>query len=253
MRFFWVLLCVLAMQTARAQNPDMANEAGQKVFKEYRNSYFPFRTKTEVLNLKSAFLGDSLKGSFSLYNFGGRALNLSGAFTSQPGVSLSFMPEKVGHNAFTRLTVGVDTQGAALGFTREKFSVFDADSSLIFTIPLQYTLEKRPMLSAGVVPHLTLSKLTHDFKVMKKGTRKQVNIRLTNTGNALLRIEKLESNCNCLQYKMVPQALKAGQSVVLTVTFNATNRMGYERKTLALFTNDPEQPTKVLTFEAHVK
>ena len=109
------------------------------------------------------------------------------------------------------------------------------------------------MLSAGAVPHLTLSKLTHDFKVMKKGTRQQVNIRLTNTGNALLRIEKLESNCNCLQYKMVPQALKAGQSVVLTVTFNATNRMGYERKTLALFTNDPEQPTKVLTFEAHVK
>lgn len=247
------MLCVLATQTARSQNPDMANEAGQKVFKEYRNSYFPFRTKTEVLNLKSAFLGDSLKGSFSLYNFGGRELNLAGAFTTQSGVNVNFKPEKVKHNAFTRLTVNLDTQGAAPGFTRENFSVFDADSSLLFTIPLQYTLEKRPILPAGAVPHLTLSKLMHDFKVMKKGTRQQVNIRLTNTGNARLQIEKLESNCNCLQYKMVPKSLKAGQSVVLTVTFNATNRMGYERKTLALFTNDPKQPTKVITFEAHVK
>lgn len=229
-------------------------EAEEDVFKEYRNEYFPFRTKTEILNLKSVFLGDPLQGSFSLYNFGGQELELAGAYTSQPGVRVSFGPEKVGHNAFTRLTVHMETKEAALGFTRERFSVFTSDSSLLFTIPLQYTLENRPMgMSTRAVPHLTLSKLTHDFKVMEKGTREQVDIRLTNTGNAPLWIEKLESNCTCLEYEMVPQELEAGQSVVLSVTFNATNRKGYERKTLALFTNDPDQPTKVITFKAHVK
>ena len=229
-------------------------EAEEDVFKEYRNFYFPFRTKTEILNLKSAFLGDPLQGSFSLYNFGGKELDLAGSFTSQPGLRVSFGPEKVRHNSFTRLTVHMETKEATLGFTREKFSVFLADSSLLFTIPLQYTLESRPThLSAGAVPHLTLSKLTHDFKVMEQGSREQVDIRLTNTGNAPLWIEKLESNCNCLEYEMVPQELEAGQSVVLTVAFNAANRMGYERKTLALFTNDPDQPTKVITFKAHVK
>jgi len=229
-------------------------EAEEDVFKEYRHDYFPFRSKSEILNMKSAFKGQSIKSSFSLYNFGGKEEELTGAYTDEPGVKVSFGPEKVSHHAFTRITVALETRDKALGFTRENFSVFRADSSLLFSIPLQYTLEQMPSDDiTEAVPHLTVSKLTHDFKVMEVGEVEQIDIRLTNTGHAPLYIEKLESNCDCLAFEMDSKELSSGQSTSLRVTFNATGRMGYERKTLALFTNDPDQPTRVLTFKAHVK
>ena len=229
-------------------------EAEQDVFKEYLHEFYPFRSRSMVMNLKAAFQGDEMNGSFSLFNFGGQELDLSGAYVNQENVTLSFGPEKIGHNAFTRLSIELNTQDEALGFTRENLSVYTADSSLLFTMPLQYTLEKRPESSlVGQVPHLTVSKLTHDFKVVEKGTQEQVDIRLTNTGHAPLLIEKLEANCDCLAFELGQKELTTGQSVILKVTFDARERMGYERKTLALFTNDPDQPTRVITFKAHVK
>ncbi len=229
-------------------------EAEHDVFEEYLHEFYPFRSKSMVLNMKSTFKGQSLKASFSLFNFGGEALDLAGAYTNKENVSLAFGPEQIGHNAFTRLSINLQTKDEALGFTRENLSVFAADSSLLFTIPLQFTLENQPVTAAGdEVPHLTLSKLTHDFKVMEQGTMERVDIRLTNTGHAPLLIEKLEANCDCLKYEINQKELSTGESALLTVTFNAKARMGYERKTLALFTNDPDQPTRVITFKAHVK
>lgn len=229
-------------------------EAEQDVFKEYLHEFYPFRSRSMVMNMKAAFKGDMMQGSFSLFNFGGQELDLTGAYTNKENVAVIFGPEKISHNAFTRLSISLNTSDEALGFTRDNLSVYAADSSLLFTMPLQYTLEKRPVNGqVGEAPHLTVSKLTHDFKVVEKGTLEQVDIRITNTGHAPLLIEKLEANCDCLEFELDQKKLITGQSAILKVTFNARERMGYERKTLALFTNDPDQPTRVITFKAHVK
>lgn len=228
-------------------------EAETDVFKTYRNVFYPFRTTSEVLNLKAGFAGEELSRQFSLYNFGGKDLDLTAAYTSDPQVSVTFEPAQVRHNAFTRLTVRANsTATSRLGFTRKRLQIFKADSSLLATIPLQYTLERRPESSNGG-PHLTLSMLSHDFKVMSTGEQEAVEIILTNTGHSPLLIEQIESNCDCLEHELGTNELATGESTQLTVRFNATGRQGYERKTLAIFSNDPDQPTRVLTFRAHVK
>ena len=229
-------------------------EAEEDIFRAYRNEFYPFRMQEQVMNLHAAFRGDTLTRQFNLYNFGGENLDLEGVYTNYPGLSIVFEPVKVLHNRFTRATVTLATDAETeIGFTRTPLAIYSADSSLLATVPLQFTLENRPSTHNGLVPHLALSKLTHDFKVLEPGDLESVQITLTNTGSERLVIEKLEANCDCLSYELDQSELGRGESAQLRVSYNAKGRLGYERKTLALFTNDPDQPTRVLTFKAHVK
>jgi len=88
---------------------------------------------------------------------------------------------------------------------------------------------------------------------MAPNTKKSVNITLSNRGNEPLELLKIESNCSCLLYDVKRAAIAPGESVEMQVTFDATDRLGFERKTLAIFSNDPRKPTAVITFRAHVK
>lgn len=230
-------------------------EAEEDVFRAYRNDFYPFRSTHQVFNLKSGFRGDELSGRFNLYNFGGTTLNMKNMLTSIPGINVSFEPEEIPHNSFSRVTISLQSNNEhPLGFTRAKLNLMDSDSALVATLPVQFTLEQAPQYGQhSEVPHLVLSKLTHDFKVMEVGDYESVNITISNTGSGPLKIEALEANCDCLEYELDSMEIAQGASASLKVSFNAANRLGYERKTLALFTNDPDQPTRVLTFKAHVK
>ncbi len=230
-------------------------EAEEDVFRAYRNDFFPFRSTSQVFNLKSGFRGQELTAKFSLYNFGGKKLDMQDVRTSMPGLTVSFEPEEVPHNSFSRVTISLKSdESQALGFTRDRLKLLGADSSVIAILPVQFTLEPTPAYGQhSQAPHLAVSKLTHDFRVMKEGDYESVNITISNTGSGPLKIEGLEANCDCLEYELGNMELAQGTSASLKVSFNAKNRQGYERKTLALFTNDPTQPTKVLTFKAHVK
>lgn len=230
-------------------------EAEEDVFRAYRNDFFPFRSTGQVFNLNSGFRGETLSGKFSLYNFGGQSLDMQQVITSIPGIDVSFEPQQVPHNSFSRVTITLQSSEEQVpGFTRDRLNIMHADSSVIVTLPVQFTLEPAPAYGQHTEgPRIAVSRLNHDFRVMKVGGYESVNITISNTGRAPLKIEALEANCDCLEYELDSTELAQGTSTQLKVSFNASNRLGYERKTLALFTNDPSQPTKVLTFKAHVK
>ncbi|WP_339607061.1 DUF1573 domain-containing protein, partial [uncultured Roseivirga sp.] len=120
-------------------------------------------------------------------------------------------------------------------------------------IPVQFTLENKPITASPDSPYLSVSDLDHDFKVLGVNDKGNVTIKLSNSGNEPLEFFKIESNCSCLKYDIDKAVLASGESVDMEVTFDATNRLGFERKTLAIFSNDPRKPTVVITFRAHVK
>jgi hypothetical protein len=140
-----------------------------------------------------------------------------------------------------------------LGFTKKLIDIKSQSDTLIFSIPIQYTLENRPIELEGDNPAIGISHYEHDFKSIKLNNSESVEVRLSNWGSAPLEIEKIESNCSCLTYSLSQTKLNAGESVVLEVQFNAQNRAGFERKTLAIFSNDPKRPTAIITFKAQIK
>lgn len=220
------------------------------VFKAYRNVYFPFRTKEEVFNLRSGERGDTLSAYFDVYNLGGKNLSVAN-LNGGDSMNVSFEVDTVEHNTFSKMRVDfMSNDRTELGFQKRLFKLYDK-GKLVTVLPVQYTiLPKKKSNERGA--NLTVSLVNYDFKVMKVGSTKEVTITLGNTGDKPLVIEKMESNCDCLVFNSI-SSIAPGGSQSLTVKFNATGRIGLERKTIAIFSNDPLEPVRVLTFRAHVK
>ncbi|MBO6494633.1 MAG: DUF1573 domain-containing protein [Roseivirga sp.] len=226
------------------------------VFKAYRNTQWPFRTKERIFNLKAGYKQDTLSSTFDVYNLGGADLDLSEVKVSD-SVWVKFEPKTIKHNQFGRMTISMlPSESAPSGF--QKMSIGLKNDDKVFAhLPIQFTLLPPKQLNQNEVvsgsPTITTSIINHDFKVMKVGEVESVQVVLANLGKGELQIERLESNCDCLTYELQEKVLSSGNNTMLTVTFNANNRLGLERKTLAIFSNDPANPTLVLTFRAHVK
>lgn len=223
-------------------------QSEQDVFKAYRNIQWPFRTKEEVFNLRAGMQGDTLKATFDVYNMGGANLELP---LLQVGDSLSvhFEPKFLGHNQFGKMTIKLYSDADAdPGFQRHIVKL-NHKGKLLAALPIQYTILPRPVEEG---PVFTTSIVNQDFKVVKKGETRMVDITLANNGLSPLLIQKIESNCDCLTFNEINE-IAPGQSAILKVVFNATGRIGLERKTIAIFSNDPKKPVQVLTFRAHVK
>ena len=220
----------------------------------YRNDHFPFKAQEQVFNIGRGFTNQEFSKVFTLYNFGGDSLDLTNVASENDNLKFYFNPSLIGHNQFTRMELLYSpNQTKRIGFNRENLNLRDEKGELIAVLPVQYTLEENLKTMNDASPQLSLSLLTYDFKVMKTGTLKQVSITLSNSGDADLTLYKIESNCDCLSYSLKDEVLLPGQSSELVVQFNAAQRLGFERKTLAIFSNDPHESTRVLVFKAHVK
>ncbi|MEC7755520.1 DUF1573 domain-containing protein [Roseivirga sp. UBA1976] len=225
------------------------------VFRAYRNIHWPFRAKENVFNLQAGYKGDTLRKTFDVFNLSGENLSLENV-QANDSTWVTFEPKLIKHNQFGHMTIAVlSGKKAPSGFQRYNLELINEGKTLA-NLPIQFTLLPPPVQADSVVherPIFTSSLINHDFKEVKKGQVREVEVVLANVGNAELVIEQLETNCTCLTYSLAESKLQPGSSTVLTVTFDATNRSGLEKKTLAVFTNDPNNPTQVLTFRAHVK
>lgn len=220
------------------------------IFKAYRNVYWPFRTKEEVFSLKAGQVGGTLSAIFDVYNLGGKDLSLERVDVSD-SVKITFTPNEIGHNQFGRMKVEfVSDDNSRLGFQRQIIKLYQK-GRLLAALPIQYTLVPNLSLNEGGA-RISTSIVNHDFKVMKIDSKKEVTVSIANNGSESLIIDRMESNCDCLIYNKI-ESIDPGTSQNLRVVFNAEGRLGLERKTIAIFSNDPKKPVQVLTFRAHVK
>lgn len=223
----------------------------QDVFKAYRNVYWPFRTKEEVFNLRAGLRGDTLHATFDVYNLSGDELNLKGIHANNDLLSVSFEPPNLGHNQFGKMILNLYANpDAAPGFQKQTIRLY-RQNKLLTALPVQYTLLPKPQPTRKA-PSLTTDIVDHNFKVVKAGEIRQLDIKLSNNGVGSLTIEKMESNCDCLTFNQVHK-IAPGKTAFLKVVFNTAGRMGKERKTIAIFSNDPQHPVQILSFQAHIK
>ena len=221
------------------------------VLKAYNKAFWPLRAKENVFNLKHGYLGDTIRATFDVYNFSGGQLDFYDLQTDSI-YDVKFEPDSIEHNSFARMTLSLFSRGLELGFAKERISFYKEDK-LMLSLPIQYTLVQRALASGLESSKFSINKLDHNFKVISVGDVVDTEFVIRNSGGADLEISNIESNCDCLRYELDHKKIKIGDSQVLRVIFDATDRIGLERKTLAIFTNDPERPTQVLTIRAHVK
>lgn len=74
----------------------------------------------------------------------------------------------------------------------------------------------------------------------------------TNTGKRTVKITEVKSSCGCTVADLEKYVYAPGESGTIKATFNIGSRMGTQYKTIAVKTDNPEQPTKTISLQVEI-
>ncbi|MBI3134068.1 MAG: DUF1573 domain-containing protein [Bacteroidetes bacterium] len=92
----------------------------------------------------------------------------------------------------------------------------------------------------------------HDFGASQKGQVLTYEFVFTNTGDDVLTIDKIESDCACFTYTIGQMILKPGESTTIKVTLDTATQSGLTVRRLTLYSNIKNK-TKVISVTTEVK
>lgn len=95
---------------------------------------------------------------------------------------------------------------------------------------------------------------TYDFGKVTEGTKVAYNYRFKNTGNKPLVIASARASCGCTVPEKPEEPIKPGETGILKVVFNSTDRPGPTHKTITVVSNAyPAFPELQLTGDVDAK
>lgn len=111
-----------------------------------------------------------------------------------------------------------------------------------------------PVESSRQVPKLVVSEPHVDLGVVRQGSVYDFTYVVTNRGGSNLLIRRIRSTCGCTVARPnKPQVLKPGEQLTVDASFDSANRVGPQRKTIEVYSNDPMTPKVELSFSAVVE
>lgn len=103
------------------------------------------------------------------------------------------------------------------------------------------------------LPVAQISTLDFDFGQVTKNTQPTTTITLTNAGKDPLIIRALTPSSNYFRASASATEIMGGQSATITVTFKANSRVGIQKGTVEIITNDPNNAIQVLNVRGQIQ
>ena len=102
-------------------------------------------------------------------------------------------------------------------------------------------------------PSIKLSEYNHNFGEVKEGEVLDLKVIVSNIGDSELEIKRIKSSCGCTAALMSEKKLAPNEKSELKIEFNTKNLSGQIARTVTLYSNDPKNPTRVLTLIANIE
>ncbi len=133
-----------------------------------------------------------------------------------------------------------------------KTSYFVVGLAVIFTI-MFFVLNNSKLAASLKAPKIVFKEDVHDFQKVARGPELQYNFKFTNKGNAPLIIERVQTSCGCTGATVGEKTeYKKNETGEIKVNFTTQGREGHQEKTIIVYSNDPENPQKVLTIKCDI-
>ncbi len=128
-----------------------------------------------------------------------------------------------------------------------------ADSGLLSAslVKNPYTASGTDTAIAAQLATLIFKDTTHDFGTIHEDDKVQYDFEFENGGQSPLIISKATGSCGCTVADFPHEPLPPGKNGKITVSFNATNKIGPQNKTVTLTTNTT-RGTEMLYITANV-
>jgi hypothetical protein len=210
-----------------------------------------------VLQQNEYDFGDIVQGEvvshvFVLSNSGGSLLTISSVRPSC-GCTAA-MPEKseLGPAESTNLTVSFNSKGR-MGKQKKIVRIETNDPEYpqqIITIKGNIVVEGA---NKDAQPVLKFSETQYDFGKIDEGKVVEHTFNFLNSGKATLKISEIKTSCGCTAALVSNEKIGPGEEGTLLVELDTKNRKGKMSRTITIKSNDPKEPTKVLTVYADIQ
>lgn len=195
--------------------------------------------------------GETVSHTFVLTNSGGDLLKISNVQASC-GCTAA-VPEKneLAPGESTNLPVKFNSTGR-MGNQVKTVRIFSNDPQAPeVTITISGNVISGEQ--SGAVPAIYFPETQHDFGKVSEGNKVNYTFKFVNKGQSELSIKAVKSSCGCTAALLSSNVIKPGQEGTIKVEFDTKNRSGKNSKTITVESNDPKDPTKVLTIYADVQ
>lgn len=102
-------------------------------------------------------------------------------------------------------------------------------------------------------PKLSMDSAIYDFGTVAEGDKVTKVFDFKNTGKLPLEIQRVVTACGCTASTLDKKNLKPGETGKIEVVFNTRGFSGSKVKTVKLYTNDPENPTTLITLRGAIQ
>jgi len=108
---------------------------------------------------------------------------------------------------------------------------------------------------AKPLPRLVVEQRTIDLGTVIEGNKATVSWALANQGTADLVIERTTAGCGCTVVKLADaeKVIPPNGMLTLKAEFDSTRRVGEQKKTVTVVSNDPAEPSLTLEFKAKIE
>ncbi|MDR2859328.1 MAG: DUF1573 domain-containing protein [Mediterranea sp.] len=156
-----------------------------------------------------------------------------------------------GERGMIKLTLETDklTKGEAIQTSVYLSRFFNDEATKENEIPISFTLSDVPLkISGRNIPSIHLSQMDVTFN-SKTSTNKSYDVVITNTGQSLLRIEKLQvNNPNIIKAEMKKTEIRPGKKTKMNISLQRNNitQSDKEQIQILMITNDPIRPIVII-------
>ncbi len=210
------------------------------------------------LNMGEVFTNVPKIKFLEFYNFGGETLYADSLKFNVPEyIEVSQVQDFV--RSQERGLIQVSFDGAAkneLGYVEDQFAISWDSLSVIPVQVIAEVFEYFPPFSKDelhVVPQLVLGTKEIDLKEISSKTIQNRVVSITNKGQRLLEIRKIQGNCECLTLEIPKTEINPGETVDLRITFDPKGRQGIDQRNIYVFSNDPVNPVQLFIIKSRVE
>lgn len=109
-----------------------------------------------------------------------------------------------------------------------------------------------PVAPPSVPPQIVFDETIHDFGTVEQGEKIVHLFRFTNQGGRDLRIESLKTACGCTAAVISDKVIPSGGEGTISATFDTSRFLGEKKKTVSVYSNDPDQSLATLTLQGEI-
>ncbi|UXP31386.1 DUF1573 domain-containing protein [Reichenbachiella agarivorans] len=214
------------------------------------------RVKSQNVNLGRITDEKTITTALDIYNAGEDTLRILDQYDGPKFISLTFESKVLAPKEKSIVTLVYDPSFKDhLGMQNHGISFYtdekeDAQKSLNVRATIREYFAPMTDADRAKAPVLMIGDKLQNVGRVDMGKVVSADYVLYNHGKSTLNIRKIESNCACLTTQLDDYDIKPGKSVNLKLSLDTTNRRGTQNKTVYIYTNDPENPTQVVTIRA---